>query len=1656
MQDKKETNNQGTIGVLRFGIPSLDSLFGDRPKDRYEIDSEHERPNQDRFGIHLNDKLDPTSLSILGPDGTGKSALALHLASRYVADCKLYFDDKPMPKVLYVSTDLTHSMAQKMWINFALDFPCSRIVPFAEEPKSREFALPLNPYSPLDTRSFSAANEEEVHPLSAYLSKDSNPNGNKPMECEVCFVDLAAMTAGDDWGFINRILAILEKPRDKEPKHLMVIDSVAGFETMVGDRDAFGESRPRRSRVAQVMRSAFGKCHIAFIVEEPKDQERLPEEFVTDVVIRLRTMSQKDYVRRTVEIDKIRGQGHVRGQHPYLIRTGRGSSTGEYENRDDPRVLQTEQSKNRPEYQSYIHVCVSLHNQSRAIMEEVGRGTASYPSPRFAAFGIPYLDDILGGESESVRREGGDDKRGLPCSTMTAIIGDASTQKSKLGVAFLGRCFTEYARRFCAIVDAIDMLQRKETWTNAEELRRALYSALANRIEFEIKPELQKATLSERKEYKNCTKAAWKERAARDAFKKWLDCVNALKLNGIKTLEFEKINGWLSCEDTSVESMENLLWVQDKPKRGGVQKTIFESLRRLELQLQTTVDITKGAGNRELEKRTTPAEDRAREILKRDILEEKEQRKSDGPDKHNYSVKLLQKAAWVLAKPSYPCDGLPVLLTTQDSHASKLASDFLKWLSLENPELERLGKKHFRFNAVLKRQMEEFTLCRRLEIHDLPAAILIHIMESTVTSAQHLLRGDDSLQETEKRFEKSWGIRVVFDDFSIFRHIYTEVRDDPLVLPFIMFYLGREGVTSVVIDTQAGRPDTIVTEPFDSELRALVTYCVYTWRFTFYGEDRIAIAAIPPISPSLPVRVRELRREPKAPGESRTYTLRVDPHFELYTGIEEGKPRPVPLEVRLFAETPAFKEYIREENITFNELFTPLESNRESERGQIIVGVPATEYDHFRDFCYLQRDTRLDHTLVFQVDEFWALRKPVGRRTGAFRPQWSYLNAITNSNQEPDLAADPYEVFQETGASAGQPSEQNDPASKNEDRQEVPQTEWSETNVAAASTQHQGSRRQDEPAGNDKDRREIPETEVAETPVSAESTQQQDNEQQNYRSKEQRRLKYFKKNLAYKLELKEIGKPELVDRIPFMWDFGFLLCRRSIWEKFSRHPLPVFYKRYGLRIEVGDIWHNLAKSDEDRRQSGEAREQTQRRPSWREFLEACKALSRAQSRISVPVPAFDIALTAPQTLSCLVLEVWASEIYESRFGRMHRIEKVSLDGIEAYLEKVKVGAAWKEVRQKLDKLEGAEYSKADLCEELECIKKDARVAVDALEKQLAADAEQAITREYLLRGWKGPSEHHYFNSLILYHTRRFNSPEAPSLSQRRWDSKRDEGLIKWLEKSKDGYRLELFKTWLLLVEVLDLSHLAESPQADRKRETGPSCAVAVRHWYKTACQASQDFSPNDPAVPVGLPGHFSVRGDWFLAVAGGSRSERLADRALDLLSSRRANLTRLEQGLGLPTRDVIAETQERKLRTGLFKVSPDGRKKRSVYGDLLDIGPVLIDGNQPDDRDFFWLWRSGLSYYYRHARVWQKWLDDMIRWWYLVRLGFADDWMSGFEWYDAIDERDEKALQDDSGKNIRAWEKFNEICDSLLAALKQAVPPEEGETVARSPTQAKP
>lgn len=333
---------------IEFGIPSFDHLLGPRG---IEVE------------VNEDESCETLSMCIVGGDGAGKSVLALHLASRYLWQQKtlsLGAKEKP-PQVYYVTTDLNYERARKIWENFLLDWPSQRIVdPFRATVRSVigviqhtdipmvEREAPLLSWKPLSAV-FSQSSQAPV--------KDLSLDDYWPSKSTVNLLDLASTTTGDDWGFLNRMLAGLPQMENNQSCHLLIIDAVEGLEVLAGEKDAFGEARSRRSRIAQLLRTAKRKCHVVLIVEESVEGVRVPEEFVTDVVIRLLYRKDRDYVRRTIEIEKARGQSHARGAHDFAIRPAGGSKSGEMFNPDEPPVPH-----------AYLIVFPSLHLLYREIM----------------------------------------------------------------------------------------------------------------------------------------------------------------------------------------------------------------------------------------------------------------------------------------------------------------------------------------------------------------------------------------------------------------------------------------------------------------------------------------------------------------------------------------------------------------------------------------------------------------------------------------------------------------------------------------------------------------------------------------------------------------------------------------------------------------------------------------------------------------------------------------------------------------------------------------------------------------------------------------------------------------------------------------------------------------------------------------------------------------------------------------------------------------------------------------------------------------------------------------------------------------------------------------------------------------------------------------
>jgi KaiC/GvpD/RAD55 family RecA-like ATPase len=1134
---------------LKFGIESLDSLIG-RDGD---------------YGIAIPKSPGSTSLCLIGPDGTGKSVFALHLAASYVMNHRAA-DPAKAPRVLYFSTDLKHEMAERMWNDFKLGPRLESIV--------------IDP---------------DYTGLVRFLAE-------KPPQ-SVGFVDLASATAGDDWGLLNRVLSVLGKPAGGDGRHLIVIDAIEGFETMVGDFDAFGQKSSRRARIALLMRLAESKCHLVFVVEETKDLSRLPEEFVADIVIRLRSSLVNSYTRRTLEVEKARGQTqHTRGQHPFTIRSNRRGADG-----------------------GRVEIFHSLHSVSRSLSQAGETNEESHDvnaaRDRYCGFGIPYLDNMLGTSPNSVSGE-----KGIAAGSITSLIGDPSTSKSLLGTAFLSRAFASMADR------------------------------LAGR------------------------------EAPRDE------------------------------------------------------------------------------------------------------------------------------------------DGFALMFSSRSGSKSALAKRLAKHLIASDSQL-RADRKHEQFEVSLANEIRPRLILDCMQMRDQPSAALFDSVSDRVRAAVSKLGTNRG----------NWRVRVLIDDLTNFRDTYPEIRQDPLFLPILIQFLEKQGVTTLVIATQPGRPDEPVPDAFDREVRALAQQQIYSWRVPFYGGSRVAISAIPSFSPGRPVAVRELVLSTDS-GQM----IGVDPHFELYAGLELGHPTPVPLEIRLFQETKPFKEYIDKENVLFGQIFTPLPGSSHG----VIVGEPHERYDTVRDFCNLGSDMKLEHTLVFGVDEFWA---PMSQ--GMLRDQSGYLNETTfRPEVGPMSAEDAFFLFQPTTGSphTGAPLRRRDFFWDTPDRE-------------------------------------------AETPAAEE------------------------------------------DRVPFMWDFGFLTMAHQPWMNALKLELPKLNKT-GSGITVGHVWHSLNRPEDGpfAQSPEDLKCPPLRSPSsWRAFFEACSEVARHRTgAVSKNTCAFEVSLVSPESFSCLLLEMWASEI----------LEKLSR----------------------------------------------------------SSDPEAAGVFAQSLGGGR----------------------HRPDSTQ---------SLIWWLQ----NYRNELYMCWLLLAEVLDFSRFADRDLRFEFRRDQPSDAdpVASRNWYKTASASSGALHTEEAFLPSRLPGHFSIRGDWFLAVASGSRSSRLADRGLDLLSSRRANMTRLQLGLGLPTRALSDETQERNLRTRLPFINSKGRRATVAYKDLrTNFGS--------NEKEMSWMWRSNLAGYDRHVRPWERWLVRMLLAWQGFRTQFGGQWQHGFEVYDSM-----AMLGNDPTEEVnklRSFEKLNEMCEFLIAELKSA------------------
>lgn len=682
--------------------------------------------------------------------------------------------------------------------------------------------------------------------------------------------------------------------------------------------------------------------------------------------------------------------------------------------------------------------------------------------------------------------------------------------------------------------------------------------------------------------------------------------------------------------------------------------------------------------------------------------------------------------------------------------------------------------KNTRSDTVSNR-IARYLIVRNIEFDTYSSNYFVHLLETI-------------LEEAKARVGTSGDrcIRLAIDDFSLLRRMHPVFETDGRLLPYLQGLLRREGVTTVISDSQAGKPHLVHSSAESQPLRSIAHRIIYTWHVPFFGHNTVAINALPSFAEDHQSTIRELRL---ARSEESPERLVVDPHFEQYIGIDTGEPKRVPLHVHLRA-IGTNQENIRGE---LESLFAT-EFGQGEERCKLFF-VPPRGYEGLRGIANRRSQHRTDETVVLQLDEFWSHRDS----TGLFDLS-DYLREKVSpprATAEEVRVADPMRAFE---ARCGEKS-------KVERRQCY-----------------------DDPRS------------MAGHPLCANNG--------------------------------GIADWEQSDRtrcVPYSWDAGFLLLDRRAWAEAA------------MEGEGGADGH---RSQLVRKVSDAISPKGTETCSWRQFLRACQFVSRrVYSTLSDEVPpAFDLDMNASESINCLFLEVWASEIALSQ-------------------------------------------------------------GTNKLGRKLA------------------------------------KKPLTPSGLP---------SLLKWVK----DYRFELYLTFLLLSEVLEAGKVREPLDPFEFQVRGAaSKAVASRHWYSSACEFFSDH-PGAAFEVARLPGSYTCRGDWFLGVARGSRSRRLGERAIDLLSSRRANAFRLSHGIGLPTRKLhAADPLSSYTRTAIPWSTESGV-------DLMFYEEFVKRSGLGTDSGLRYLWRSNLLGYHRHARVLTKWIGTTLGWFGQTKEKRSGDWDNGFKLYD--------------------------------------------------------
>jgi hypothetical protein len=156
-------------------------------------------------------------------------------------------------------------------------------------------------------------------------------------------------------------------------------------------------------------------------------------------------------------------------------------------------------------------------------------------------------------------------------------------------------------------------------------------------------------------------------------------------------------------------------------------------------------------------------------------------------------------------------------------------------------------------------------------------------------------------------------------------------------------------------------------------------------------------------------------------------------------------------------------------------------------------------------------------------------------------------------------------------------------------------------------------------------------------------------------------------------------------------------------------------------------------------------------------------------------------------------------------------------------------------------------------------------------------------------------------------------------------------------------------------------------------------AVTVRTWVAGAvhCQIR-----NRNLTPLRVPGKFCIRGDWYLAVAKGSRSMRLAESAMAKLLSESMNRKRLREGIGLPVLKSTLKDNLDNVESALKVPDPNLSSHRPLKHHELkkaEPQPLPDEGDSDNVVKLVRLFRSEIEEYDATSEQFQLLIASLLR-----------------------------------------------------------------------------